>query len=86
MWKLELSLRSATPDPLADTDMKAISTSQGHEVPCHPIFLMAWPMHSRPCPYLPTLQRTGSSNMGGAQEETLMNTVLAGLVALRMVT
>lgn len=44
MWKLELSLRSATPGPQADADMQAISTSQWHLIPYCPTVLMAWPV------------------------------------------
>lgn len=49
--KVRAELEVATADPLADADLRQdIFTSQGHMTPCHPIFLMAWPVHFHPHP------------------------------------
>lgn len=45
---LELRLKSATPAPLVDVYLQAISISQWHTIPCHRTFLMAQSVHSHP--------------------------------------
>lgn len=48
---IRAELEVATPDPLADAELRPdIFTSQGHIMPCHPVFLMAWPVHFHPHP------------------------------------